>query len=119
TQTWVSNTEGWLPLPGSLEYWPGAVTVNGVAAAVVARNDSPQIRVPEGTSVIMGSFAWSERPESLPIPPQTGLVAPTLDGHKVEQTDRPDGAVWLGKRREAKVARRVEIQVYRLLRDGI
>ncbi len=119
TQTWVSNTEGWLPLPGSLEYWPGAVTVNGVAAAVVARNDSPQIRVPEGTSVIMGSFAWSERPESLPIPPQTGLVSLTLDGHKVEQTDRPDGAVWLGKRREAKVARQLEIQVYRLLRDGI
>src|SRR4029077_1687433 len=34
-------------------------------------------------------------------------------------TDRPDGAVWLGKRREAKVARRLEIQVYRLLPDGI
>jgi hypothetical protein len=119
TQTWESYSEGWVPLPGDLEYWPSAVTVNGVVAAVVARDGIPQIRASEGTFTIAGSFAWAKRPESLPIPAQTGMVSLNLDGHKVEQADRPDDAVWLGKRREAEVAQQLEIQVYRLLSDGI
>ena len=119
TQTWESYSEGWLPVPGNLEYWPSAVTVSGVVAAVVARDGIPQIRASEGTFTIAGSFAWAKRPESLPIPAQTGLVSLNLDGHKVEQADRPDAAVWLGKRREAEVAQQLEIQVYRLLSDGI
>jgi hypothetical protein len=119
SQTWVSFTEGWVPLPGNLEYWPRAVTVNGVTAAVVARDDVPQIRVSEGSFAIAGSFAWVKRPESLPIPAQTGLVSLTLDGQKIEQADRPDNAVWLGKRRDAEVPQQLDIQVYRLLTDGI
>jgi hypothetical protein len=118
TQTWENYSEGWVPLPGNLEYWPSVVTVNGVVATVVARDGIPQIRASEGTFTIAGSFAWAKRPESLPIPGQTGLVSLTLDGHKVEQADRPDDAVWLGKRREAEVAQQLEIQVYRLLSDG-
>jgi hypothetical protein len=47
------------------------------------------------------------------------LVSLNLDGQKVEQADRPGDAVWLGKRREAEEAQRLEIQVYRLLSDGI
>jgi hypothetical protein len=119
TQTWVSYAERWVPLPGNLEYWPSAVAVNGVVASVVARDGIPQIRVSEGTFTLAGSFAWAKRPESLPIPAQTGLVSLNLDGRKVEQADRPDGAVWLGKRREAEVAQQLDIQVYRLLSDGI
>jgi len=53
-----------VPLPGNLEYWPGAVTVNGVVAAVVARDGTPHIRASEGTFTIAGSFAWAKRPES-------------------------------------------------------
>jgi hypothetical protein len=119
TQTWVSYVEGWVPLPGSLEYWPTAVTVNGVVAAVAAHDGIPQIRVSEGTFAIAGSFAWERRPESLPVPAQTGLVSLSLDGHKVEQAERPDNSVWLGKRHEAEVAQHLDIQVYRLLSDGI
>ena len=119
TQSWVSYAESWVPLPGNLEYWPSAVTVNGVVAAVVARDGIPQIRVVAGAFTIAGSFAWAKRPESLPIPAQTGLVSLNLDGQKVEQADRPDDAVWLGKRREAEVAQQLEMQVYRLLSDGI
>jgi len=119
TQSWTSYSEAWVPLPGNTEYWPSGVTVNGAAAAVVARDGIPQIRASEGTFNIAGSFAWVKRPESLPIPPQTGLVSLNLDGHKVEQADRPDDAVWLGKRREEVVAQQLEIQVYRLLADGI
>jgi hypothetical protein len=119
TQTWVSYAEAWLPLPGNVEYWPGAVTVNGAVAAVVARNGIPQIRVQEGMSTIAGSFTWAKRPESLPIPRQTGLITLNLDGHTLDQVDRPDDAVWLGKRHEAEVAQQLGVQVYRLLSDGI
>jgi hypothetical protein len=119
TQTWISFTATWVPLPGNVEHWPSAVTVNGAAAAVVARDGIPQIRVAEGTFTLAGSFAWAKRPESLPIPRQTGLVALSLDGHALDQADRPDGAVWLGKRREAEVPQQLDVQVYRLLNDEI
>jgi hypothetical protein len=119
TQNWISYAEAWVPLPGNLEYWPSGVTVNGAVAAVVARDGIPQIRASAGTTAIVGSFAWAKRPESLPIPIQTGLVSLSLDGHQVQQADRPDDAVWLGKRREGEVAQQLEIQVYRLLSDGI
>jgi hypothetical protein len=75
--------------------------------------------VSEGTFTLAGSFVWSKRPESLPVPAQTGLVSLNLDGHKVEQAERPDNAVWLGRRREAEVPQHLEMQVYRLLSDGI
>jgi hypothetical protein len=119
TQTWVSFAEGWVPLPGNLEYWPRAVTVNGAVAAVVARDEIPQVRLPEGSYTLAGNFAWSKRPESLAVPAQSALVSLSLDGKKVEQADRPEGAVWLGKRREAEVAQQLEVQVYRLFSDGI
>jgi hypothetical protein len=118
TQTWVSYSEAWIPLPGNVEHWPSAATVNGAAAAVVARDGIPQIRVQEGTYTLAGRFTWTKRPESLPVPAQTGLVTLNLDGHRIDQVDRPDGAVWLGKRPEAEAAQQLEVQVYRLLSDG-
>jgi hypothetical protein len=119
SQSWITYAESWVPLPGNLEYWPSAVTVNGAVATVVARDGVPQIRVPSGAFNIAGSFAWAKRPESLPIPDRTGLVSLNLDGQKVEQAERPDDAVWLGKRREPEVAQQLDLQVYRLLSDGI
>ena len=119
SQAWISYAAAWVPLPGSLEYWPSAVTTNGVVVAVVARDGIPQIRVAEGAVTVAGSFTWAKRPESLPIPRQTGLVALSLDGHAVDQVERPEGAVWLGKRREVEAARQLDVQVYRLLTDDI
>lgn len=119
TQTWVNYGDAWVPLPGNLEHWPRAVTINGAAAAVVSRDGIPQIRAAQGTFALAGSFAWTRRPDSLPIPAQTGLVTLSLDGHALDPADRPDGAVWLGKRREAEVAQQLDVQVYRLLRDEV
>jgi hypothetical protein len=36
TQTWVSYSEAWIPLPGNVEHWPSAATVNGAAALGLA-----------------------------------------------------------------------------------
>ncbi len=119
TQSWVSYAPVWAPLPGNLEHWPGSVTVNGRPAAVVARNETPYIRLAEGTSTVAGSFTWSKRPETLSVPDQTGLVSLAVDSHRVDQVDRADGAVWLGKQHETGAAQQLSIQVYRLLSDGI
>src|SRR4029077_460960 len=79
SQTWTSYADSWIPLPGNLEHWPNGVTVNGAAGAGVARDGITQIRVREGTYPVAGRFAWRRRPESLPVPAQTGLITLNLD----------------------------------------
>jgi len=117
SQAWQLYSETWVPLPGSSEQWPRGVTVNGKAGAVVAHDGMPQLRLAAGNYQLTGSFVWESRPESLPVPAQSGLVALLLDGRAVPQADRPEGAVWLGKRRGAEQAQGLEVQVYRLLED--
>ena len=42
-----------------------------------------------------------------------------MDGPRVAQPERPDGGVWLGKRRSTEQAAAMEVQVYRLVQDEI
>ncbi len=118
-QSWEVFHDSWVTLPGSMEHWPRNVTVNGKPGAVVAHDGAPQLRLGAGTYAISGSFAWETRPESLPIPAQTGLVALQLDGRAVAQADRPSGAVWLGKRRGTEQVQGIDVQVFRLLSDDL
>ena len=118
-QSWLTFSEGWIPLPGNLDNWPAEVSVNGVPGAVVARGGIPQLYAAAGTLNVVGQFHWAHRPESLAIPDQAGLISLTVDGQKIEQLDRADDAVWLGKHRDAEVAKQMDVQVYRLLTDGI
>jgi len=119
TQSWEVFHDSWVTLPGSVEHWPRNVTVNGKAGAVVAHDGAPQLRLGAGTYAISGGFAWETRPESLPIPAQTGLVALQLDGRAIAQADRPTGAVWLGKRRGTEQVQGIDVQVFRLLSDDL
>src|SRR5438552_9151243 len=119
TQQWTTYAESWLALPGSLEHWPSAVMLNGVLVPVVTRESTPQVRVGAGTHTLQGAFGWPKRPESLAIPSQTGLLSLTVDGRRVDQPERNEGVIWLGKQREADIARELNVQVYRLLTDGI
>ncbi len=106
------------PLPGDTEYWPREVRLNGAPAAIVD-HDGPSLRLGPGNYTVTGRFEWSARPESLPVPSSIAIVDLTVDGQRVSQPERPDGAVWLGKRRSAEQAAAMEVQVYRLLRDEI
>ena len=65
SQRWEVSAEGWLPLPGSLDYWPENVTLDGKPAALVAKNSSPVVRVAPGTHLVSGTFSWARRPELL------------------------------------------------------
>jgi hypothetical protein len=118
-QRWQVFAESWVRLPGNIEHWPQDVRVDGSRGAVVARDGSPSVRLAPGTHAISGRLSWSTRPESVAIDGRTAIVDLTLDGKRVAQPERPDGAVWLGKRRSAEQPARMEVQVYRLLRDSV
>jgi len=119
SQRWQVYAESWVALPGDTEHWPRDVRLNGAPAAVVAVNEIPNLRLPPGSYVISGRFAWSSRPEALPLADATAIVDLFVDGARVAQPERPNGGVWLGKRRSAEQPANMEVQVYRLVRDDI
>ena len=119
SQRWQVYAESWVELPGDTERWPRDVRVNGQPAAVVAIGNVPNLRLAPGTHAISGRFEWSARPEALPLPKSTAIIDLAVDGQRVAQPERPDGAVWLGKRRSAEQAAAMEVQVYRLVTDDI
>jgi hypothetical protein len=118
-QRWELFAETWITLPGDLEHWPRDVQLDGSRAVLVARNGTPQIRLAAGTHSVSGAFRWARQPESLAVPPQTGIIALTLDGQAIAQPERAANAVWLGKRRGPVEQQQLELQVYRLLNDDI
>ena len=119
TQRWQVYAAGWVQLPGDAEHWPRDVRLNGAPAAVVQMQGFPQVRVAAGSYALSGRFEWSARPEALPLPPMSALVDLTVDGQRVAQPERPDGAIWLGKRRSEEQRAAMEVQVYRLVQDDI
>jgi hypothetical protein len=119
TQRWQVFAPEWVALPGDLEHWPRDVRLDGAAAPLVERDGLPYLRLAPGSYTVAGRFAWSARPESLPVPRSSAIVDLTVDGQRVAQPERPDGAVWLGKRRTVEQAAALEVQVYRLVQDEI
>ena len=119
SQRWQVHAESWVMLPGDPEHWPRDVRLDGARAPVVTRGERPSLRLPPGNYTVSGRFEWTSRPESLRLPPETAIVDLTVDGARVPQPERPDGGVWLGKRRSAQQAAAMEVQVYRLVRDDI
>jgi len=118
TQRWQVYAETWVTLPGDAEHWPRDVRLNGAVAPVVDHG-GPRLLLTRGNYTVSGRFEWSSRPESLPVSSASAIVDLTVDGQRIAQPERPDGAVWLGKRRSVEEAAAMEVQVYRLLEDQI
>lgn len=119
TQQWQLYAQSWVRLPGNSEHWPQDVRVNGAPGAVVMRDGHPALQLLQGAYAVSGTFEWAARPEQIEIDPRTALVDLSIDGRNVAQPERPGGAVWLGKRRSAEQAERMEVQVYRLVADEV
>ena len=121
TQQWtVYAEEQWLPLPGDAAYWPHEVTVNGQSVEVIARNDTPRVRLSPGRYRIAGRYEWDERPGVLRVPRRTGLISLTVDGGAVERPEIDRGGVFLGERkRDAQARDAVQADVYRLVADEV
>lgn len=93
TQRWQVYADSWVVLPGNLNHWPEDVRSNGAPAPLVARDGLPALRLSPGSYALSGRFAWDTRPETLAIAAETGVVELEVDGRRIAQPERPDGAV--------------------------
>ena len=118
----IAEHETEVALPGKAGSYPRNVRVDGHVVVVSHGGDGvPLVRVSSGSHRIEGTFAWHERPETLPAPSAIGLVHLTLDGKNVDNVRRDDaGSVWLARRDAETTAEAdtVAVEVFRRIEDG-
>lgn len=121
SQRWTLYARGAVALPGDASAWPQSVAVDGVAQPVVSCLDGrPCVYLPAGGHDITGRIDWNTRPESLPLPPGTGIVSLELDGTAVFPLERSADRVWFGRAAEAvREADSLSLVVHRRLADGV
>jgi hypothetical protein len=124
TQKWHVDANRAVPLPGDAKRWPGDVKVDGKPAIVEARAGTPSVALKAGNRVVTGSFAWDSLPESLHVPPETGLLALTLRGALVPWPNRDaQGTLWLQKSATDGDGKgegnALEVVVHRKVSDGV
>ena len=121
SQPWTVYAEAqWIALPGNEVAWPQNVNVGSRSTEVVLRDGAPAVWLVPGQHTISGQFGWDERPRALAVPVQSGLIALTVDGERIEQPQRNRNALWLGEQQvEKKVEDAMKVEVYRLISDDI
>lgn len=120
SQEWLVLAPGWVGLPGDDRTWPYQVRVNGSVRPVITRQGSPAVHLEPGQYRIDGAFEWTRMPETVHIPPHTGLIDLTLDGRKESDPILDDeNRLWLkAEASQKKIEDRLEIRVFRLITDG-
>lgn len=116
--------ESWIQLPGGMEFWPQKVTVNNRAARVMERNGFPALQLPAANYRIEGEFMWDSMPESLAIPPDSGLIELTVQGQHVPLPHLQDGQLWIkqtetGLNLPQQVQNKIDVQVFRRIIDDV
>lgn len=128
SQRWRVYKKAWVPLPGDSKVWPQSVLVDGKPAVVAAPHgedssadsESPQVELQPGSHVVSGVFLWDELPESLAVPPSTGLLALSVRGTRLTMPSRDeDGRVWLQKAATEKEEEVLELTVHRKVQDEV
>lgn len=120
TQTWHLDARRSIPLPGDAKRWPLDVTVDGKRAIVTSKDELPHVELEPGDHTLRGAFAWGSLPESLRVPPETGLLALTLRGQGVAAPQRDaQGTVWLQKASKNAEGDALEFVVHRQVTDDI
>lgn len=122
-QEWLVRARSFVRLPGDGRAWPQDVRANARPAAVIASEagGGPGLWLEAGTFRIAGTFAWDAIPESLDVPPQTGLVSLRIAGRDVPSPQRDsEGRLWLqaGAGRVAE-AESLTIAIHRRVIDDI
>ncbi len=120
-QEWQIFSKTWVPLPGGPENWPVEVRLNQEKVPVMNRDNVPSVYMTPGEHRLQGEFQWNEVPEMINIPPGSGLVELTINGHSVDfpMLDK-DGRLWLQKRAApGNKEDRTEVRIFRLLEDTI
>ena len=119
-QSWHADTRGWVPVPGDAKRWPSDVKIDGKPAVVVETSGAPTVRLERGDHEVTGAFAWDSLPDSLHVPPETGLLALILRGAPIATPNRDaQGTVWLQKAATNDEGNALEVIVHRKITDDI
>ncbi len=119
-QTWNVYAESWITLPGDNTMWPKNVRVNKKSLPVISHNNKPSIQLKKGRYSISGDFNWQQRPKSLAIPQETGLVSLTINNKKVKLPDFRNGKLWLKTTDiRSNQNNKLDVQVFRKITDSI
>ena len=120
SQRWHADVNRSVPLPGDAKRWPADVKLDGSPAVVIALADAPIVSLRSGDHLVTGSFAWDSLPESLRVPPETGLLTLTLRGTAVPWPNRDaQGTVWLQRTSTKEEGNALEFVVHRKITDDV
>lgn len=113
--------ETFVPLPGTLEWWPDEVRDGEQALVVVGRDGRPAVKLEAGDHEITGRFQWKEMPQKLKIPQEIGVLSLQVDGEDRSLANwDTNGDLWLRRVQSQSADKdRLGIQVYRVIEDGI
>jgi hypothetical protein len=114
------DANSWVTLPGDGEQWPQQVTVNSQRQPVLEHEGQPALWLTPGSYEIAGKIPWHERPQTLAVPWNIGLVALSVDGKAIAPLQRDGVHLTLGRSNAAAPeADSIEIRIYRKLADGV
>jgi len=95
TQIWFVEVRSLVPLPGNRPFWPEKVKRNGKNILLSKDQHRPAVWLDPGKHTITGSFSWKTLPESLLVPPETGLIRLTLSGKEIKNLQLDEqGRLW-------------------------
>lgn len=119
-QRWHLDARAWVPLPGDAIRWPLDVSEGGKRLLVVEHAGVPSVELAPGEHSIAGVFGWDSLPDSLQVPPETGIVTLTLSGVLVDEPRRAElGRLFLQKTSVQSEGERLEIVVHRRVTDDV
>jgi hypothetical protein len=122
-QSVETYTQSRFRLPGDSRLWPANVSINGDTAPVVADElGHPSVMLSAGKHDIVGNFKWSDSPKSLPVNPNTGLIALRWNGRLIENPKREQHRLALGiaasTTPEQQTQNKLDLTVVRRIQDG-
>lgn len=122
TQHWVLETRSFVLLPGNRPYWPAQVKANGLDVVVTTADNHPGVWLDKGVYTITGMIPWQGVPESLFVPPQTGIVKLKFFGKNVHPLHLDgQGRLWFNQKRKVakEQAESMHVEVFRKIDDGV
>lgn len=116
----VFGTPALVALPGEPGKWPQALKANGQPLAASNREERPVALLAPGSHVVTGALPWTEMPEDVLLPRETGTLQLRMDGKVVLRAPDEEGRLWLQAATEqAPTSDALTVRTSRLLDDSI
>jgi hypothetical protein len=119
-QEWFIETKSLVELPGGEKLWPSLVKDSGKDLPVIDQKGSPAVWLERGSHVLTGTYTWTQSPESITIPPGSGLFSLKRNGIAIDTPDLDaQGRLWLKARGEVRTSQmdHASVQVFRKVQD--